>query len=309
MLELTHLLIAYLFLLGTTIGSFLNVVVLRYEQSTPLSGRSRCPSCNKVLAWYELIPLVSWLIQRGRCRGCNAPISAQYPLVELATGFVFVGVVLVHGGVFGVPAPFVFLPSLLPIVPGSASLLYLALGLTLWSLLIVVTVYDLRTKLVPDRFSYTFALLALAYSLLPVVVAWFTAAPIVPVIVPVLLMHIAAGPLLFLPFFLLWYISDGRWLGLGDGKLVLGIGWLLGMLGGFSAILFAFWIGALVATGLLAYQHVLARFQARARGEGGASAGPTGEQLTLKSEIPFAPFLVLGTAIVYFGGVTILALF
>ena len=75
---------------GLLIGSFLNVVIARVplDQSI-VRPRSRCPQCSRSLAWYENIPVLSWLYLRGRCRGCRKPISVRYPLVELLTGFLF----------------------------------------------------------------------------------------------------------------------------------------------------------------------------------------------------------------------------
>ena len=75
-------------LLGAMIGSFLNVCILRWgaePKQSVVQPRSRCPRCGRALAWYDNIPVLSWLILRARCRGCGEPISAQYPLIELAT--------------------------------------------------------------------------------------------------------------------------------------------------------------------------------------------------------------------------------
>ena len=79
-------------ILGLIIGSFLNVIILRMNTGRGIGGRSQCFSCNKTLAWYELIPVVSYIIQRGKCRSCRTRISLQYPLVELVTGIAFAGV-------------------------------------------------------------------------------------------------------------------------------------------------------------------------------------------------------------------------
>jgi leader peptidase (prepilin peptidase)/N-methyltransferase len=83
-------------LFGAAVGSFLNVVVYRLPRRESLSSPpSRCPSCGTAIAWRDNIPVVSWLVLRGRCRTCHAAISAQYPLVELGTGVVFVVVALI----------------------------------------------------------------------------------------------------------------------------------------------------------------------------------------------------------------------
>src|SRR5687767_1490780 len=85
-----------LFLFGSIIGSFLNVVSLRFKEGQFLfarkviGGRSHCPHCGTMLRPHELIPIISFLIQRGRCRTCHAPISFQYPFVELVSGLLAV---------------------------------------------------------------------------------------------------------------------------------------------------------------------------------------------------------------------------
>src|SRR3989344_9213859 len=77
------------FLLGLVVGSFINVVIRRGEKGEKLTGRSHCESCGKMLSFLELIPVLSYLVLRGRCRNCNAPFSLQYPLVELGTGILY----------------------------------------------------------------------------------------------------------------------------------------------------------------------------------------------------------------------------
>ncbi|MBM4186296.1 MAG: prepilin peptidase [Gemmatimonadetes bacterium] len=83
---------------GAVIGSFLNVCIVRWpaEQSV-VSPRSRCPSCGYQLAWFDIIPILSWLVLRGRCRGCQAAIGRLYPLVELATAAIFAFMAWRHG--------------------------------------------------------------------------------------------------------------------------------------------------------------------------------------------------------------------
>ncbi|HCC05069.1 TPA: hypothetical protein DEP58_02060 [Patescibacteria group bacterium] len=271
----------FLFLLGCVVGSFLNVIILRYEKGEQaVKGRSHCMSCGKTLAWYELVPLFSFLFQRGRCRECKTKLSLQYPLVELGTGILFF-LVFFH--------LFPFLPSeavLTVITSGEKEFLMkwgglLIVHLVIWSLFMVITVYDIRTKLIPNRFSYALAGVAFLALFLGEQSLAFT---------PPTLSEVVAGPALFLPFYALWKVSDGRWLGLGDGKLALGIGWFLGLTLGGTAILFAFWIGASVSLLYIFFQKLYVSFWKR---------GSEKEMLTLKSEIPFGPFLVLATLIVY----------
>ena len=82
---------AVLFVLGLLVGSFLNVLIYRLPREQGfVSGRSHCPHCNAIIAWYDNLPLVSFLFLRGRCRHCDKAISLQYPIVELVSGMVFV---------------------------------------------------------------------------------------------------------------------------------------------------------------------------------------------------------------------------
>ncbi len=246
-----------LFFIGLAVGSFLNVVILRHETGKQVTGRSMCPTCGVQLQWFELIPVFSYIFQKGKCRHCGAKLSVQYPLVELGTGVLFVLVYMHstsadHMVTYGI----------------------LVLELVMWSLCMVIAVYDLRTKLIPNVFSYTFACLACVHMF----------ASSGSVAVPPLT-HLFAGPILFIPFYLLWKVSEGRWLGLGDGKLALGIGWFLGLSSGATALLFSFWIGAGISLTLIAIVRVLHSKEST---------------LTLKSEIPFGPFMILATFIVYF---------
>jgi prepilin signal peptidase PulO-like enzyme (type II secretory pathway) len=262
----TFLIILFTFLFGSAIGSFLNVVIYRYNTGVGINGRSGCMTCGRTLSWYELVPVLSFLIQRGRCRGCGTKLSWQYPAVELLTGVLFVAVVQKYIG------------AALDIK------LYveLAMMLVVWSLLVVILVYDVRHKIIPNGFVYTFAFLGL--------VRIFMTVPFEPR--TIFIWTLLAGPILYLPFYLLWKISDGRWIGLGDGKLALGIGWMLGMGHGLSAIFLAFWIGALVSIIMM----VIMRLKSG------------GNKLTMKSEIPFAPYLILGFTIVYFWPIDVVGL-
>lgn len=268
----------FIFILGTVVGSFLNVVVMRHMQGEGYAkGRSHCMTCKKQLVWYELIPLFSYMLQLGKCRGCKTKLSLQYPLVELSTGILFV---LVFAHLFSFPSSASALAEASPYPYAFPYLFSLLLHLVIWSLFVVITVYDYHTKLIPNEFSYTVAGLAF---LSMFVQSGSSTMPSV--------WHILAGPLLFTPFYLLWKVSDGRWLGLGDGKLALGMGWFLGLSAGGTAIMLAFWIGAGVSVLLIGWQKIKKNFA--------TVKNKSEEALTLKSEIPFGPFLVFGTLLVY----------
>jgi leader peptidase (prepilin peptidase)/N-methyltransferase len=246
------------FLFGLIIGSFLNVLIIRRSVFS-LGGRSHCMSCGKDIRWYDNIPLLSWVLLRGRCRFCKSRISPQYPAVELLTGVLFAAL-------------------------GGTPLTYpeLAVGLTIVALLIAIAVYDLRHTIIPDEWVYPFALAALVFALL-----WRGAAMgIWPLVL--------AGPAIALPLFLLWLVSGGAWMGLGDAKLALGMGWLLGPLYGFYALSFGFILGALIALCiLLPLPHLMRMAQGIARLSAGAP------RFTMKSEVPFGPFLIASTLIIW----------
>ena len=124
----------FLFVFGTLIGSYINVLGLRYspEAGFKLSnkGRSHCPYCGHTLRWYELIPLFSFLIQRGKCRICRHKLSLQYPVVEILSGLVFVFVPMKLG--FGFPA-----------------MIWILAFLTF----IVLSIIDFRFKVIPNKLN------------------------------------------------------------------------------------------------------------------------------------------------------------
>ena len=251
-------------LFGLIIGSFLNVLVLRKSVLT-LGGRSACMSCETELRWFELIPVFSWVYLRGRCRTCGSSISVQYPLVEASTALLF--------SVIGA--------SVLALDPLAA-----LLALLIVSLLVAIAAYDILHTIIPDMWGYTFAVATLAltlYSGVPQGTSW--------------LLYLAAGPIAALPISTLWFVSGGRWIGLGDAKLSLGIGWLLGPVYGITAVFFAFVIGAIISVFvLMPLPHIMRALSKR----GIARFHGQGSGLTMKSEVPFGPFLIASCFIVWF---------
>ena len=255
--------VASFFFFGLIIGSFLNVLILRWGKQT-LGGRSACVSCGTTLAWHDLIPILSWAILLGRCRYCGARISSQYVLVELTTALLF----LIVGCA---PLPLFIRIFSLPIV----------------AILIAIAVHDFRTTLMPNAWVYAFCALSL-----------FTILFFPPQNLSDALAALIAGPLVALPLFALWYISDGAWMGFGDVKFALGMGWLLGLGDGIIALFFAFVIGALVSVPLLffsspGWKRVRTSFTPSSRSQNHSRS------YTMKSEIPFGPFLVASTLIVW----------
>ena len=274
------------FILGAIIGSFLNVVILRLGTGKGLGGRSMCFNCGKILKWYELIPILSFFIQRGHCRTCYSKISWQYPIVEILTGAVFLLI-------------FSYFRNFSYFVETSSGLLItnyqLLITLYYWlifSILIIISIYDFRHKIIPDKLVWLFAILSLFSYLFRVNSLDIRAYSL-------LLNHIIAGVALALPLFLIWLLSKGRLMGLGDAKLALGIGFLLGLSKGIVAFVLSFWIGAIFGILLIiasrfirAYLRSYPRFSA-----------------SMKSEIPFGPFLIISTFIVFLFDLDLVTLF
>lgn len=130
-------------LLGLAFGSFVTLVTYRLPRGEPIfRGRSRCPSCEAALGPRDLVPVLSWLAYRGRCRRCGAPVSVRYPTMELVLAMLFVVVYLRVGAT---------LPGLL--------LAALAVGL------VTLSVIDLEVGIIPDRVLLVLAPLGLAYQL------------------------------------------------------------------------------------------------------------------------------------------------
>lgn len=212
-------------------------------------------SCQNKLCWYELIPLISFAVLGGRCKNCKTKISIEYPLVELMTGIIFSSLFLKFFSFGGKD-----------ILTFAITYAYYAL---MFSLLIIITAYDLKHKIIPDAFSFFFGILAFAGLFF---FSNYVFDPHIPSI-----LGFFSGALIALPFALFWLVSSGRWMGLGDAKLALGLGYFLGFYNAFSAMVLAFWIGAIVGLCLIIFR----------KGYG------------MKSEIPFAPYLVFGAFLAF----------
>jgi prepilin signal peptidase PulO-like enzyme (type II secretory pathway) len=159
----------------------------------------------------------------------------------------------------------------------------LVLNLVLVSLFMLIAVYDIRHTIIPDELTLMVGMVAfisLGYDfyILP---DWNA-----------LLFRIGAGAIATFFFWGLWFVSKGRWIGLGDAKLAFPLGVLVGLGGVFSMVVFSFWIGALISVTLLAIQKILKRGKTHLQ----FLATP----ITIKSEVPFAPFLIAGFVAVHF---------
>ena len=247
---------------GLIVGSFINALSFRYHTGRGMGGRSRCMRCNAALNAGDLIPLLSHALLRGRCRHCGSSISLQYPAVEAVAGLCGYMAWILH------PEPFAF-----------------SVATLVWATLLFVIIYDLRHTVLPTGALVLLGVLGLLSVFVDCVETCRVVAPS--------LLALAAGPILGSPLLFLSLVSRGRWMGWGDGMLAVGMGWLLGLSQGLSALLIAFWGGSIAGLSLV----LLSRIRAR------KNAG-----YTMKSAIPFAPFLALGALIAHAYSLDILAL-
>ncbi|MCP6726994.1 MAG: prepilin peptidase [Patescibacteria group bacterium] len=237
--------ILVVFILGLIIGSFMNAVIWRMGTGlSVLKGRSVCPHCKHTLRLTDLIPVVSIVLLRGKCRYCSKPISIQYPVVEVATGFIFAFLLWFIG----------------------LNILELLVLWILASLLIVIFVYDLKHFIIPDTMVFGSIFLAVVWQVIQ------------GDIISGLISGIGAAAF----FFLLFFISKGTWMGFGDVKLALFMGLFLGWPNIIVALFIAFLVGAMVGVALVALK-----------------------KKGMRSEVPFGPFLLFGSAIAFVLGNTL----
>jgi leader peptidase (prepilin peptidase) / N-methyltransferase len=218
--------IVYAGLVGAVVGSFLNVCILRWgadPKQSVVAPRSRCPRCGKGLAWYENIPVLSWLLLRARCRGCGEPISMQYPLIELATAGIWAYLAWRHG---------LTLEALRGAVFGT--------------ILLGIAMTDAREYLIPDEFTWGGLVIALLFSLAAGGLSGLGSA----------LLGAAVG------FGLLWLVGRvGTWvfkeeaMGGGDIKMMAMVGAFVGWQGVLLTIFLGAFFGSLIFLPLLLAGH------------------------------------------------------
>jgi leader peptidase (prepilin peptidase)/N-methyltransferase len=275
-----------LFVLGAAVGSFLNVIALRYNPEEfiftrkTIGGRSHCAHCKKNLRWFELVPLVSFLFQRGRCRRCGARLSLQYPLAEIVSGLIFVFVPARFG-------EYLFFPG----IRGGGLIAVEAIFVLAFLALFLMALIDYRLELIPDEITVFLTILGIAFTILAspgfsLASGSFVGgyALLLGVRSSVYLNH-AVGALAGAGFlYALYVLSRKRGIGFGDVKLALPLGLLFGWPDIALVGFFAFVAGS--AYGLLAILR------------GGKS---------MKSFLAFGPFLAVGAAIVFFRGLELVA--
>lgn len=271
----------FTFLFGAAIGSFLNVVILRYSPEKfllgkSLLGRSHCPHCRKVLRWFELAPIVSFLIQRGRCRACGARLNAQYPIVETLSGMIFVFVPLRLYPLFFIHNSLFYILSLLWIL--------------VFLILLLIFFIDLRLSIIPDETNLFLGLLGILIVFSSR--AYFGLAQGSFLGSYSLIFGLRSGTSIWLNHFFAAFIAGalfvfiilvtrGRGMGMGDLKFAIPLGFAFGWPDIILVLGLSFIIGSFFGA------YVIVR-----RGK------------SFKSRVPFGPFLALAAALVFFFGET-----
>lgn len=278
----------FLFIVGAVLGSFINVVTRRYDGTRSvfhlarIEGRSHCETCKKELRWFELIPIVSFVIQRGRCRSCRSHLSWQYPIVELLSGIIVAGFPLFFSNYYAISH------AMLLGSPVTWFWILMALWISAGLAFLTLAIIDLRLKLIPDELTIMIALIGVGVMMLshiyglfgPVDGSFFeTYAPIFGARQNVFINHVFAALVGLVIFGGLFLITRGRGLGFGDVKLAGALGLLFGWPDTLLVFVFASCVGFLAGILLITF-----------RGR------------RLKDAIPFGPFLALGAFLVWFCG-------
>ncbi|MFZ7126430.1 MAG: prepilin peptidase [Desulfobacterales bacterium] len=237
----------FAFLFGACIGSFLNVCIYRIPESRSIvTPPSSCPRCGTEIKPYDNIPMLSWLLLRGKCRHCKTSISARYPAVELITGVAALSLYLKFGLTPAFPVFFLFV-----------------------AMLIVITFIDVDHQIIPNRLSLPGIPLFFLLSLAIPQISWTGS----------LIGILAGGGSLYLVAWVYHLFTGKEGMGMGDVKLLAMIGALIGWKG----VLFTIFISS--AAGTLAGLAVM-----------------IASRRSLKTALPFGPFLAIGAiTYVFFG--------
>ncbi len=250
---MTLWLLPFIFLIGAVVGSFINVIVIRSLTGEQfLLGRSHCDTCRRDLDWYELIPLLSFLALRGKCRTCHESIDVMHPVVELLTATLFVWWFAIGFAFFQL--------SIQPL-----SIIQPVFWLLVGLIFLVIVLTDLLAFYIPDWTILGLAVMTIVYRCIliysgiydPQSLAW----------------ALFGATAVLIVFLLLWILTKGNGMGFGDVKLVFSLGLLLEWPNVVVGIFLGFLYGAIVGIALLLLK-----------------------KSKLGIPIPFAPFLIAGTA-------------
>lgn len=206
--------IVFLFIIGLSVGSFINVLIDRLPKGQEIIfGRSKCDFCRKNLAWVDLIPIISFVVLKGRCRYCAKRLSCQYPLIELSCGILFI-----------------FIYNQLQLKEPPVNLSDLIYTLIIFSGLATLVATDIKYLILPDQILIFLIIVTLIYQ-------W--------IFLPGLIINnLIVGTIAFLSFLTIVILTRARGMGLGDVKLAFFMGVFLGYPNILVALYSAFLTGA-----------------------------------------------------------------
>ncbi len=276
------------FVFGTCVGSFCNVCACRWPAGeSVIAPRSRCPKCLNGIAWYDNIPLISWLVLGAKCRHCKTPISMQYPIVEGLTGLLFLGVYWRFGFVMATPIYMLFCASM-----------------------VIITFQDLADWTIPNQITLPGIPAGIALSL--VGMAWPDSGLRVTDIYDAILGAALGGGILFAMDRVTVFLLKKPGMGFGDVKLLAMVGAFLGWQGTLGTLVIASMVGSVVGISVILY---FKHFGSGAEDEDNTEAppesteqentdkSPSDEEITLEGHyLPFGPYLALGSIIFMFVG-------
>ncbi|KKQ76895.1 MAG: hypothetical protein A3F20_04290 [Candidatus Zambryskibacteria bacterium RIFCSPHIGHO2_12_FULL_39_21] len=252
---------------GACIGSFIAVINNRYNTGLPfLKGRSICFSCNTELKSRDLIPIFSFIFLKGKCRYCQSKIPKETFIIEILMGILTI-LAAFKVGILGSNFKFIIFNFQL--------IFNFSILISIFATILLISIYDLKHFIIPDSFLIYFFIFSFLYIIL-------NANSITHSFV--------AGLVLALPFLLIFLISKGTWFGFGDVKYILVLGFFLGLAQGLSAVILSFWIGATFALLALSLKKLIPHI----------NLPLFKNNFTIKSEIPFGPFLSLGIIISFY---------
>lgn len=248
-----------IFFIGASVGSFLNVIVLRSrknEKTIGLKNRSYCPSCHGNIRFFDLVPVFSYIFLKGRCRHCRYKIPISYFLIEMITGTLFL---------------FIFLYNYYIIKLDHNLIIITLFHFTITGFSIIIFLYDLWYGEILDKFSITLLIITLLFQFI------FFRGSIVESLI--------ASFIGFAFFGIQFFLSKGKWIGGGDLRLGAIMGAILGY-NIFIALFLSYFIASIYAMPAIYKKYI--------------------KKEKVKSEIPFGPFLIIGTFITIYLGEKIL---
>lgn len=252
----------YIFILGLFIGSFLNVLADRLSKEQSINGRSKCDHCKHKLAWYDLIPIISFILLKGKCRYCKASIAGGHLYSEIITGVLFLLTWYFSNIYYG-------------------NIYFHIINIVITAILIVMLLSDIRYQIIPDEMQIGLIIVAIVRFVLLTI---DLNQPILNQIIQyeyliLVAQFIGGGIIVGLPLLIIFLITRGKGMGFGDVKLTFAMGLVLGLWNGLYTLYIGFISGGIVGAIILLTK-----------------------KAKLKSKIAFGPFLILGFYIMLFWG-------